>query len=547
MKKSILLATAILCLAMMSKLQAQEAKVLSEAQPLKDSLYLKKKDYQKQLDYENYKYAFPAKKKSMWALGIHAGYAAVLGDVSTKYGWGAGINIEKSLGHVFALRIQGMYSQVTGQDVKSTGLSNQFRNFKLNFSALELQGVAYLNNINFYKRNTKVLVYAVGGLGLSTRNTKMNMTDDNNAGAIYDYTGVVSDPKFFQRGATYKAIKNINDKTYETGALVENTTFTIKNNQINPSISLGAGFLFKLSKRIDLNVEEKISWHHDNYLDGTKFSADYVATTKSDFFSYTNIGINLKLGKREEPLYWVNPLVKPYDDIMALKSTLYSGDFMKDEDDDGVVDLFDKELNTHTNTMVNTHGISLDIDGDGISDKFDDEPFSPKRARVDKSGRALDSDDDGIADVNDKQNNTPANAQADAKGFEIKSTNGYASVDPKIFDPVFFDLNKTNVKQEFYPSIYKVAMYMQNNPSAIIKVLGHTDNRATDDYNVKLAQKRAEAVVTILINAFGLTKERFAIEALGKADPVVPNLPVKFDPIIEGGHYLNRRVTFEVQ
>jgi outer membrane protein OmpA-like peptidoglycan-associated protein len=64
---------------------------------------------------------------------------------------------------------------------------------------------------------------------------------------------------------------------------------------------------------------------------------------------------------------------------------------------------------------------------------------------------------------------------------------------------------------------------------------------------VKLAQKRAEAVVTILINAFGLTKERFVIEALGKADPVVPNLPVKFDPVIEGGHYLNRRVTFEVQ
>jgi OOP family OmpA-OmpF porin len=545
MKKHFPFLVSLIFLLSIGLLHAQESKSLTETQPLKDSLYLKKKDYQKQLDFENFKYAFPAKKKNMWVLGVNGGYACVLGDVATKFGWGAGLTLQKSLGHVFALRLQGMYSQVTGQDVKSTGLSNQFRNFKLNFSALEVQGVAYLNNISFYKRSPKLLVYALGGIGLSTRNTKMNMTDDNNAGSIYDYTGVVSDPKFFTRGATYKAIKSINDKTYETIATVENTTFSVKNTQINPSISLGAGLLFKVSKRIDLNLEQKISWNNDNLLDGTKFTSDYVATSKSDFYSYTSIGVNFKLGKRQEPLYWVNPIVRPYEDIMELKSNLYSGEFMKDEDEDGVVDLFDKELNTPTATMVNTHGISLDIDGDGISDKFDDEPFSPKRARVDKNGRALDSDDDGVVDVNDKQSNTKANAQADVKGLEIVS--GGSGIDPKIFDPVFFDLNKADVKQEFYPSIYKIAMYMQSNPSAMVKVFGHTDNRAKDDYNIKLAQRRAEAVVKILVSAFGLSKDRFEVEALGKADPVVPNLPLKFDPVIEGGHYLNRRVTFAVK
>ena len=526
-------------------INAQEAQTIKETQPLKDSLYLKKKDYQRQLDFENFRYAFPAKKKNMWAIGINGGYACVLGDVATKFGWGAGLTLQKSLGHVFALRLQGIYSQVTGQDVKSSGLSNQFRNFKLNLTSLEVQGVAYLNNMSFYKRSPKVLVYALGGIGLSTRNTKMNMTDDNNAGSLYDYSGVVSDPKFFSRGATYKAIKSINDNTNETIATIENTTFSVKNTQINPSISLGAGLLFKLSKRIDLNVEQKFSWNNDNLLDGTKFTSDFVATTKSDFYSYTSLGVNFKLGKRQEPLYWVNPLVMPYEDIMELKSNLYSGDFMKDDDEDGVVDLFDKEMNTPIAAMVNTHGVSLDIDGDGITDKFDDEPFSPKRARVDKNGRALDGDDDGVADIFDKQSNTKTNAQADAKGLEIVS--GVFGVDPKIFDPIFFDLNKSTIKQEFYPSIYKVAMYMQNNPTAVVRVLGYTDNRAKDDYNIKLAQRRAEAAVNIFVSAFGLSKDRFVIEALGKADPVVPNLPEKFDPIIEGGHYLNRRVTFAVK
>jgi outer membrane protein OmpA-like peptidoglycan-associated protein len=521
---------------------AQEA---AQPKPLRDSLYLRKKDYPREADYEQFKYAFPPKKKNMWSLGINGGYSTLIADVNTKYGWGAGLTLQKAIGHVVAIRLQGLFSQVTGQDWQAAGLSKDFRNYKMNLADLQVQGLFYLNNVNFYKRQPKCLVYALVGAGVSAFKTKQDLLDAN--GNPYNYSGIVEADKAWDQFRVYKDLKALQDGKYETTVDPGKYETSFKGWRISPSIAFGAGLAFKLSRRVDLNFEERISWHNSDYMDGTNLNRNNTASSMQDFLTYSSVAVNIKLGKREEPLYWVNPLVKPYDDIMALKSNLYSGDFIKDEDEDGVADVFDKDNNTPKGALVNTHGVALDIDADGIADNKDAEPFTPKGAKIDKAGKAVDADDDGVADIFDRQSNSPAGALVDAKGIDISSQAKEPVLStPATFNPVFFDLNKTNVKQEFYPSIYKVAMFMQENPNAKMVVIGHTDNRANDAYNLKLAKERAQAVVDILHNSFNISKDRFEIESKGKADPIVPNLSPK-DHKADGGHYLNRRVTFQAK
>lgn len=532
-------------------IQAQETKELKEMKPLKDSLYLKKKDYQKQMDFENNTYAFAPKKKNMWSIGLHVGMPWLIADIDEKIAYGGGINIQKALGHSFALRFQGIYAQVKGQEVFKTTVANPdgtpadaFRNYKLEFMDFTLQGMVFLNNINYYKRNPRTLIYAFAGGGVSTRKVSTNKLDAN--GAAYDYSGIESTSDFLDRFKVQKEIKALQDKTYET--LIDNKPGSIRSEgrQVNPTVVFGAGLMFKLSRRVDLNLEERISYHGDDNMDGTRFTRQGYYSGSQDLMSYTNISFNFKIGKREEPLYWVNPVTRPYEDIMALKNGVNNPEFTKDEDEDGVMDIYDKELNTPKNTIVNTHGITLDIDGDGISDRLDDEPFSPKRSKVNKNGVAIDSDQDGVADVYDRENGSPSGALVDAKGFAINNS-ANAPVASNTFDPIFFDLNKDIVKKEFYPNLYRVANYMQANPTAKIRVSGHTDNRAADDYNLKLSQRRAENVVNLLVTTFGISKDRFEVVANGKSNPLVSGLPATANAANEGSYYLNRRVSFELK
>ena len=112
---------------------------------------------------------------------------------------------------------------------------------------------------------------------------------------------------------------------------------------------------------------------------------------------------------------------------------------------------------------------------------------------------------------------------------------------------IFFDFNSSKVKAEFYPVLFDVAQFMQENPTMSVEVLGNTDNRASQDYNVMLAEKRAQSAVEMLVKTFGIDAGRLEIVAKGKDDPLVPDLPETLSTEFEGGHYLNRRVEFRAK
>ena len=100
---------------------------------------------------------------------------------------------------------------------------------------------------------------------------------------------------------------------------------------------------------------------------------------------------------------------------------------------------------------------------------------------------------------------------------------------------IFFDYNKTDLNKESYSELNRLVDMMKKNPKMKIAIGGHTDSKGSDEYNIKLASDRAEAVQNYLIKK-GIAANRMSIKTLGKSDPLTANEEST------DGAALNRRV-----
>lgn len=101
------------------------------------------------------------------------------------------------------------------------------------------------------------------------------------------------------------------------------------------------------------------------------------------------------------------------------------------------------------------------------------------------------------------QLNEARNKQAQASGQTI---NILESV-------VAFRFNQSDVESSQMPSLEHVANYLKNNPDANITVNGYASPEGTEEYNLQLSQRRADAVKSILVGKYGIAASR--INAIG--------------------------------
>ncbi|MCC5936741.1 MAG: OmpA family protein [Lunatimonas sp.] len=103
-----------------------------------------------------------------------------------------------------------------------------------------------------------------------------------------------------------------------------------------------------------------------------------------------------------------------------------------------------------------------------------------------------------------------------------------------IFENVFFDFDRTDLKENSIASLNRLKAFLTQNPGLRIRIEGHTDNVGNTAYNEKLSRQRAESVRDFLIQA-GVASE--TVDVLGKGDksPLVPNDS-------EENRALNRRI-----
>lgn len=503
---------------------------------LKDSADLKKNKFDQQYDYENFLSPYAPKKKNNWAIGLGIGTPFILGDVKPYMlgSYAADLKIRKAITHVFSLRYQSIFAEIVG--INYADGNSAPKNYKARMTDNTLQMVFTLNNMNFNKKKSRVGFNLFAGGGFASNFTQLNLRDEN--GSLYDYSTLSNIETFGDRRFSVNEIKNILDKEFETAVLPEASDARINDTRILPSMVLGAGMDVYLSKRIDLAFETRISRHFTDYLDGHKEG------TGGDWLMYSSVGLNVKIGKNTEPLYWKNPTNQIYSDVMALKQGADPATSFQDLDQDGVVDILDKDLNTPIGVEVDPSGVALDSDRDGVPNYRDNELATIDGAMVDNNGVAIDSDNDGVPDIKDKDNNTPANAQVDVKGREVKG-GGKAAVNNILYMrgvdvwSIFFDTDDYTVKTEYHAIILNLASFMIEDPSAKIIITGYTDSRSSAEYNLALSKKRANSVLAYF-SKLGIGADRFEIQYKGEQDLLIEDSNSL-------GQQLNRRVTLKVK
>jgi len=110
---------------------------------------------------------------------------------------------------------------------------------------------------------------------------------------------------------------------------------------------------------------------------------------------------------------------------------------------------------------------------------------------------------------------------------------------PKEVKNIYFDLNSTILKKESRFELDKLFNFLIINDNLAVKINSHTDERGSENYNMKLSQQRSIAVVTYLIGK-GIVKNRLIPMAYGESMLLIKNAQT------ESEHQKNRRTEFEV-
>lgn len=90
----------------------------------------------------------------------------------------------------------------------------------------------------------------------------------------------------------------------------------------------------------------------------------------------------------------------------------------------------------------------------------------------------------------------------------------------KIIDikPIYFDVNKYNIRKDAAIELDKIVKVMKENPNMIIELGSHTDSRGSTASNLRLSDKRAKASASYIVKQ-GIDKSRITGKGYGESTP----------------------------
>ena len=195
-----------------------------------------------------------------------------------------------------------------------------------------------------------------------------------------------------------------------------------------------------------------------------------------------------------------------------------------DSDNDGLND-FD-EINKYATNPNNN-----DTDNDGLTDG---DEVTNHKTNVLKS----DSDSDGLNDGDEvnKYKTDPLNDDSDSgtvnDGEEVKrNTNPNEASDDVIkkeiienisFENVYFNFDKYSLTKESKIILDNIINTSKEYDKITISLSGHTDKISSENYNMKLSEKRALSVKTYLVEN-AISESNISYEFFGESKPAVEN------------------------
>lgn len=171
----------------------------------------------------------------------------------------------------------------------------------------------------------------------------------------------------------------------------------------------------------------------------------------------------------------------------------------------------------------------------------------PGRQLLDKPCEVLDSDGDGVPDYMDKCPGTPKGVEVDKDGCPLPVVAPAAAPAPAALAPVVapapaklvltgvnFDFDMAVIRPDDVDKLDRDVATLKEWGNVKVEVAGHTDSIGTDEYNMGLSLRRADAVRNYLVDK-GVPAERLTVKGYGESQPVNDNTTSE-------GRFGNRRV-----
>ncbi len=185
----------------------------------------------------------------------------------------------------------------------------------------------------------------------------------------------------------------------------------------------------------------------------------------------------------------------------------------------------------------------------------------PNASMIIKGDRILvNSADEGVLNqlVSDLQGVAPAGVTVEAEGpldLQNELDNSLVAADAAVAnlgenpDPrdvaralslqvINFELDESFIPEINKPFLDRAAEIITSVPDMELVIIGHTDNQASNAYNMDLSQRRAESVREYLVSK-GVDASKLTTRGMGETDPIADNST-------ELGRFRNRRIEFTV-
>ena len=444
----------------------------------------------------------PLTRTHQWEFGLHSGHFFSAGNVDFIPGYGVGLHIRRATDYVFSIRADLMYGKLRGED------PGNIRSFDNTWFSGTLQGIASLNNLKWNSGERKSNFYGFAGLGVNSFEVELTEND-------------------------------VIDLTVE--------------GDIAMHADLGLGIAFKVNEKLNIGLEHKFSF----VFGGRSDLPDGVQTfstngddrgTFRDLLNYTSVRINLNLGKNatSAPLYWVNPLDSVMNEVNTVKQEALAN---KEAIENKIEDNSRGQRETDLEPSL--------LEGDSMEDEAYVEPLQPVEGSVEMDpGETVENYETPVEqtevetetiteyettniphEVLDKQavmEEVEKMVEARLKDLEISTTKHNGKTALLLLPTVYFDNNSTQVKKSYASALETLADGLKADPTLQLLVVGHADQVGTPAVNDQLSYQRALNVIEHLILNHQVERSQLILHWRGENDPVS-----------EGSHAINRRVTFE--